>query len=540
VIEQHHSGARQVGPYRLLSRIGEGGMGVVYLAQKDDGPRVALKQLRSHVVGDDEGRARLAREVTSLRRVRSPRVAEVIDADPWGEVPYVVTRYVPGLSLYQQLKQKGPVQTDDLRFLAHGLAEALQAVHDVDVLHRDVKPSNVLLDGRAPVLIDFGLARLVEDSHLTITGWLLGTPGYLAPEIVYGEEATLAADLHSWAATLVFAATGRAPYGTGPAVAVMDRVRRGEYDLTGLPADLLPVVSACLDPDPAGRPTARQVQGWLDSDAEPERTRVTPVARRRPGPAAAVADPVAPATIREPVWAGPADTGRPSTEPLAADQTQPWPMSQTELVVPPAGRIPGLRRATLCIGLAAAGSAAAALAPLITAGLIVLWVLVATTSSRLDQAGAKRAARYGARRSDPAITVLSAPWHVIKSMPTATLGCSLALASGGATAFAVAGLTDVSWRWPSLALGGCVAVVVASCGPFARRPREIVRRWTLEISRRPTGWVQVGAVVGCAAVLGVAVAAYGTVWAPIDHPPHRVDLPLVDKTVWFPTVDGQG
>ncbi len=224
----------------------------------------------------------------------------------------------------------------------------------------------------------------------------------------------------------------------------------------------------------------------------------------------------------------------------AADQQLHWPVSQTEHAVAPAGKVQALRRATLCVGLAAAGSAAAALAPLIAAGLIVLWVLVATTFSRVDQARARRVARYGERRGEPAITALSAPWHAIKSIPAAIVGCSLALASGGATAFALAGFTDVSWRWPSLALGGLVAVVVAACGPFARRPREIVRRWTLEISRRRTGWVQVGAALGCAAATSVAVLAYGTIWAPIDHPPRRADLPLVDKTVWFPVVDGQG
>ncbi len=156
-------------------------MGVVHLAQRPDGSRVALKVLRPHVVGDDESRERLAREVASLSRVRSPRVAQIIDADPWGAMPYVATRYVPGLTLHEHLRQEGPVTGGDLTYLATGLVEAVSAVHAVGVLHRDIKPSNVLLEGRAPVLIDFGLARLAEDPRLTQTGWLLGTPGYLAP-----------------------------------------------------------------------------------------------------------------------------------------------------------------------------------------------------------------------------------------------------------------------------------------------------------------------------------------------------------------------
>ena len=129
-------------------------MSVVHLAQAPNGRRVAIKLLRPHVVGDDQGRARMAREVTSLRRVRSPRVAEVYDADPWGDTPYVVIRYVPGLSLHDHVEQHGPIAGDDLIAFARGLAEALVAVHVVDVLHRDVKPSNVLMEGKNPVLID--------------------------------------------------------------------------------------------------------------------------------------------------------------------------------------------------------------------------------------------------------------------------------------------------------------------------------------------------------------------------------------------------
>ncbi|HET7533936.1 MAG TPA: serine/threonine-protein kinase, partial [Nocardioidaceae bacterium] len=245
----------RVGDYRLLAKIGEGGMGVVHLAQAPDGHRVALKVLRPHVIGDDEARERLAREVASLRRVRSPRIAEIIDADPWGETPYVATRYVPGLSLHEHVRQEGPIEGEDLRYFAAGLAEAVLAVHSVGVLHRDIKPSNVLLEGRAPVLIDFGLARLADDPRLTVTGWLLGTPGYLAPETLYGEEATTASDVHSWGATVAFAATGTPPFGRGPAMAIMDRVRRGEHDLSGVPAEILPMVEAALSPDASSRPS---------------------------------------------------------------------------------------------------------------------------------------------------------------------------------------------------------------------------------------------------------------------------------------------
>ncbi len=252
-----------IGPYRILAPIGEGGMGVVHLAQGPDGKRVALKVLRPHIVGDSEARERLAREVSSLQRITSPRIAEILDADPHGPVPFVVTRYVPGLSLYHHVAEEGTVAGNDLLHFADALAEALQAVHSVGVLHRDIKPTNVLMEGRSPVLIDFGLARVAEDPRLTQTGWLLGTPGYLAPEILYGDDATVASDVHAWAATVVYAATGRPPYGTGPVMAIMDRVRRGEHDLRGVPDELEDLLRECLSPEPLERPAVRELRSAI-------------------------------------------------------------------------------------------------------------------------------------------------------------------------------------------------------------------------------------------------------------------------------------
>ncbi len=148
-----------VGSYRLLRQIGEGGMGVVHLALAPDGSRVAVKILRPQVIGGREARQRLEREVAAMRRVRSPRVAECVDADPWGDPPFVVTRYVPGLSLTEYVAEYGPLDAGRLHRFALGTAEALTGVHAAGVLHRDIKPSNVLLHRDQPVLIDFGAAR---------------------------------------------------------------------------------------------------------------------------------------------------------------------------------------------------------------------------------------------------------------------------------------------------------------------------------------------------------------------------------------------
>src|SRR3954451_22240026 len=227
-------------------------MGVFHLARRGDaGQRVALKVLRPHIVGDQEARQRLEREVASLSRVRSQWVAEIVDADPWAEVPYVATRYVPGLSLHDLVLEEGPVTDADLYWLAPCLAEGIASVHAVGVLHRDVKPSNVLMEGRTPILIDFGLARVADDPRLTHTGWFLGPPGYLAPEILHGADSTAASDVHSWAATVAFTGTGHPPFGRGPSMAIMDRVRRGEHDLSGLPEDVGSIVAAALDTEPA-------------------------------------------------------------------------------------------------------------------------------------------------------------------------------------------------------------------------------------------------------------------------------------------------
>ncbi|QIK67028.1 serine/threonine protein kinase [Nocardioides sp. HDW12B] len=293
---------RRVGPYRVLARIGEGGMGVVHLAEAPDGRRVALKVLRPHVVGDDEGRERLAREVASLRKVRSGHVAEIIDADPWGELAFIVTRYVPGDSLTELVKREGPVRGADLDHLADHLLAAIRDVHASGVLHRDVKPTNVVMEGRSPVLIDFGLARLAEDPAMTATGILLGTPGYLAPELLLGDQPTGAVDVHGWASTVVFAAQGVSPYGRGHTMAILDRTRRGEFAIADVPAGIRPLLAAALAPDPLERPTTHEVA------VELERLR----GDDRPTAALAVAPPLAP----DP--AGP--TGL--TEPPGA--TAPW------------------------------------------------------------------------------------------------------------------------------------------------------------------------------------------------------------------------
>src|SRR5262245_15655623 len=260
----------RLGPYHLLARIGEGGMGVVFMARDADGQMVALKVLRSVVAEDPMGRRRLAREVETMRRVRSPYVAAVIDADLAGDTPYIVTRYVSGQTLEEVIAADGPLPPQALLRLAYGLADALTAVHAAGVVHRDLKPSNVMLLGELPVVIDFGIAQGPEATRLTLTGMFMGTPGYLAPEVIEGQPSSEASDIHAWGATVAFAATGRPPFGSGAYEAIFYKIVNGQADLAGVPSSLRPLVVAALARDPRRRPPAAQLSAQaaaLDPDA---------------------------------------------------------------------------------------------------------------------------------------------------------------------------------------------------------------------------------------------------------------------------------
>jgi hypothetical protein len=247
------------GPYRVRERIGEGGMGVVYLAADAEQRAVAVKVLRPAVAGDPIARRRLAREVETMRRVRSPFVAEVLDADVTCEPPYIVTRYVRGRTLEQVVTEHGPLRGQELATVGRGLAAALTAVHAAGVVHRDLKPGNVMLAGGEPVVIDFGIAHLPDSTRITQTGMFMGTPGYLAPEVIEGEDSGQASDVHSWGATMAFAATGRPPFGSGTFETIFYRIVQGQPDLDGCPPLLLPVVAAALARDPAHRPAAAEL-----------------------------------------------------------------------------------------------------------------------------------------------------------------------------------------------------------------------------------------------------------------------------------------
>ncbi|ANH38886.1 Serine/threonine-protein kinase AfsK [Nocardioides dokdonensis FR1436] len=502
-----------VGEYTLLTKLGEGGMGVVHLARRPGGDRVALKVLRPQVVGGDDARQRLEREVASLSRVRSRWVAEVLDADPWGDVPFVATRYVPGLSLHDHVVEEGPIRGRDLLWFAGCLAEGVTSVHDVGVLHRDIKPSNVLMEGRTPILIDFGLARVADDPRLTHTGWLIGTPGYLAPEILYGDDASAASDVHSWAATVAYAGTGRAPFGRGPSMAVMDRVRRGEHDLTGLHGDLADVVEAALDPDPERRPTLSEILAWL----RPQTTQV----HRRP-----VAGPL-PETLPVHVAAWPDDATR--VEPLDDDgydeghpdeaghtavlPTERWPdqpydqpYDQSYEQVPEQPRVPPLERARRGLLLLAGGVAVGvgvAAAPYLGLALVLVLVwLLRSGSLAAGHVGERRRLR-GRRWYDAPLLLVRAPWDVLRSVPSTLVlqlwAIGLALAAGLLCYTFALGTTT------TLLVGSGAVLLGLWWGPGGSRVRSPLGRVVRPLSARPGSWV--------AAVLVVLVLAAGAAYS---------------------------
>ncbi|WP_090760564.1 serine/threonine-protein kinase [Nonomuraea maritima] len=249
----------RLGPYRLLRRLGEGGMGVVHLAVDPQGRQVAVKVLRGEVAGDEVARRRLSREVETMRRVRSKYIAEVLDADVTGHRPYIVTRYVPGRPLDEIVKDDGPLDLPALAKIAYGVASALAAVHSVGVIHRDLKPGNVLILDGEPVLIDFGIAQAVDATRLTQTGMFIGTPGYLAPEIIEGQEAGPEVDIHAWAGTLLYAGTGRPPFGKGTLEMVFYNITAGKADVGAAPPELQPLLKAAFQRNPAKRPKAPEL-----------------------------------------------------------------------------------------------------------------------------------------------------------------------------------------------------------------------------------------------------------------------------------------
>ncbi len=553
-----------VGPYRLIQELGEGGMGVVHLALDPNGRAVALKLLRPHVAHDKDARTRLAREVTVLGRIEDQRVATVIDADLDGDRPYLVTRYVPGPPLDDVVRDHGPITGSDLHQLGRGLAEALDVIHSADVIHRDLKPGNVLLVDGDPVLIDFGIAHIADDVRITMTGLVMGTPGYLSPEVVEGAPVTEATDWWGWAATLAFAASGAPPFGRGPMDLVLSRVSRGEPNLTGVDPRLAPLLYAALSPEPRQRPDADEVLDALERYAEgkPVTQVVAAPARHtqviehpatdrfeRPAVAPAVAAPFAEPAVAQPAVAAPAPAARFTPAPVAEPQwpapagqdLQPWPADDADdgevsdwqaawdgEPGQPDPRIGRPQRTGTIFALLVALVAAAAAYPVVAAGVALLWCWAARTADRSVTSLVLRRYSKGRRRSDVPLAVVASPWHLVVGALATVVSALLPVVVGVCAVFSAAlalvalnGGSPHPNSGPAIAVGALLAGLMAWWGPggsgLRRGSRSIVRG----VAGGPTAArVFVGVVLVAAAACVVLAVQHGGApnWWPTQAP----------------------
>jgi serine/threonine protein kinase len=488
---------RRLGRYTLGAKLGEGGMGVVHRASGDGGREVAIKVLRPHIAHDPDARRRLEREVHTLSRVDNPRIAAVLDADVHGSAPYIVTEFVPGTPLDAVVTEHGPIRGEALVRLGRGLSEALRAIHAVGIVHRDLKPGNVLMVQDDPVVIDFGIAQVADDVRLTMTGMVMGTPGYLSPEVVEGGSVTEATDWWGWAATLAFANSGQPPFGRGPMSVVLDRVIRGRTQLDGVDPELRPLLAAALDPDSARRPHAEEVMAALELYAahEPVTTALTQHVPRgttdRPStpemqwPAApvdqgqATVDHQAPFTERQAPVDPTAVQQVPQTR-VQALQRQPQGRPQDQSASPylrqgsgrggpperddrrddrrgggwddrrgggpsgdPAAYPPRrhgdprigrpMRTGTLAACLASFVGLAAVV-PLLAWGLLAIWSVVARTTDHAVTSMVLRRHDTGRRRSDVPLAIMASPWHLVRSVLGTALAMLLPLGFAVATA----------------------------------------------------------------------------------------------------------
>ncbi|MFE2547010.1 protein kinase [Streptomyces sp. NPDC059355] len=250
---------REVGGYRVVARLGAGGMGRVYLAYTPGGRPVALKVVRPELAGDPEFRRRFAQEVASAQRIHGLYTAQVVDSGADDPTPWLATTYVPGPSLQQAVHTYGPLPARTVLLLVAGIAEALQEIHRAGVVHRDLKPANVLIAADGPRVIDFGIARAADAGALTGTGLRVGTPAFMAPEQALGRPAGPATDVFALGALAAYVAGGAPPFGTGPESTALYRVVHEEADLGAVPAGLRPLLWHCLAKDPADRPGTAQV-----------------------------------------------------------------------------------------------------------------------------------------------------------------------------------------------------------------------------------------------------------------------------------------
>jgi len=527
-------------------------MGVVHLARDPADGLVALKVLRPWVAEDVNARRRLIREVETMRRVRSPFVAEVLDADVNGEFPYIVTRFVPGPTLDDMVRRQGPLSAAGVQRLAAGLAEALKAIHAAGIVHRDLKPGNVMLTDDRPVVIDFGIAQAPESTRLTQTGMVMGTPGYLAPEVIEGQPSSPASDVHSWGATVAFAATGRPPYGTGSFETIFFRVISGRADLAGIPAPLVPLVSAALARDPVRRPSATILATHAVNPASfigngngngigngngtgtgtgtdaRTLTSLDPLERRQVYPADRPAARALPPPGSVPDLLPPGPIGRAG---IPADPS-PGPRGRQDRAVSPAW-LPGLAFTVA----AAALTVVLPIAGLI--GSVALITLLRAADMAQHRLSVRRSER-GPRPSDPLLVLILAPWTVTRALLTTVLLAPTALGAGIVAWGLTIAATHHAATPKAPAFAAAAAVIWYGIGPGSGRPRRQIRRMAGVFARSPMS-ATVAAVATwtlAAAAVTLALSQPPYYWPAIAPavPPHTAMIPHLPMLPRLPSL----
>ncbi|MFE2554027.1 serine/threonine-protein kinase [Streptomyces sp. NPDC059355] len=269
---------KRVGPYRIIGRLGSGGMGTVHAGLDPAGLRVAVKLVHAAHAADAEFRARFRREVRLSARVHGPCLMPLLAADPEADTPWLATAYAPGPTLDRHIAAHGPLTGSTLYAFATGTAQALAAIHDAGVVHRDVKPQNVILTPAGPRVLDFGIARAADGTSVTRTGVMTGTPGWISPEHYRTGAVGPDGDVFAWGILVVHAATGRLPFGTGAPDVVAYRVMSAEPDLAGLSGELRDIVASALAKAPEGRPAARAIAEGCAGILAAQATRILPPA----------------------------------------------------------------------------------------------------------------------------------------------------------------------------------------------------------------------------------------------------------------------
>ena len=479
-----------VGGYRVVRALGRGGSGAVYLVTDEGGAEAALKLVDTSDAG---ARTRLAREVAALQALRHPSVPRVLDAELDDADPFVVFEFIAGPSLSQRVASRGALPAAKVAELADSLAEALAAVHAAGVVHRDVTPANVLLGRDGPVLIDFGLSHHQDDDRLTRTGLVSGTAGYVAPEVIDGAEPTAASDDWALAATLAFAASGHAPFGTG--MGALSRTLAGDVR-PDVPLTLVRALTAA----PQFRPGPRELAAALASGGEEDDS-------------TALLDTAlisnVPATLVAPSW-----------DDDDADQADAWAEALDAEAESAERALPRRRAVLLSWGLALI--ALATVAPLIAAMLGLVGAVVARGADSATRAVWRSRDRRGVDEGGAVAQAFASPWQLLRALVLTLPSALLA----GASAYLVGWLgfllarnaaNPELWEAVSLALAATAALVLLGWGPRGREARRGAHLIAAALTRSRAAhvvWALAGVVV-LVVCAGIGFAGIDPVWWPI-------------------------